>query len=266
MIEAAVAFLFGLLIGSFMNVCIYRWPRDLSVVRPRSHCASCEKTIAWYDNVPLLSYVILGGRCRHCGSRIPARYPIVEFATAACFFYFVWKLGPTLSAVKMCVFSAIMIGLFFTDLEERILPDELTLGGALAGIVFAAFVAMPSLLVELLWLAGVTITNQRVASLTESAAAGGLSAGMLWLLGWAYLKIRHKEGVGLGDVKLMLVIGAFLGLGGVLQTMLIGAVGGSVIGGAYIWLAGKERDYYLPFGTFLAAAALGVAILSHQPF
>ena len=135
LIEACLALLFGLLIGSFLNVCIYRWPRDLSVVRPRSHCIACDKTIAWYDNVPLLSYALLRGRCRYCGARISWRYPVVELATGLLFFSFVLALGPTLAALKMCIFSAMLVALVFSDFEERILPDEFTLGGTVVGLI-----------------------------------------------------------------------------------------------------------------------------------
>ena len=143
MMEALLALLFGLLIGSFLNVCIYRWPRDLSVVRPRSHCIACGKTITWRDNIPLVSYLLLRARCRHCGARISLRYPAVELLTGLCFFYFVWTLGPTVPALKMCVLAALLIGLLFADLEERILPDELTLGGTVAGLIFSFFVPVP---------------------------------------------------------------------------------------------------------------------------
>ena len=107
MLEAVVALMFGLLIGSFLNVCIYRWPLDLSVVAPRSHCIACDKMISWYDNVPVLSFVLLGGRCRNCGVRISFRYPVVELATGLLFFYWVWKFGVTPLAIKMSVFTAI---------------------------------------------------------------------------------------------------------------------------------------------------------------
>src|ERR1039458_3022541 len=154
MTAAILAFLFGLLIGSFLNVCIYRWPRDLSVVRPRSHCPSCEKTIAWYDNVPLLSYALLGGRCRRCRARIAIRYPVVELLTGLCFSYFSWPLGPTLLVLKMCVFAALLTALLLCHLEERILPDELPLGGALAGLAFALFVPTPDITAQAMcWIA-----------------------------------------------------------------------------------------------------------------
>jgi leader peptidase (prepilin peptidase)/N-methyltransferase len=128
--EALLALLFGLLIGSFLNVCIYRWPRDLSVVRPRSHCPACEKPIAAWDNIPLVSYVMLAGKCRQCGARISPRYPFVEFATGALFFYFVTAFGPTALAAKLCCLSAMLLALIVTDFEERILPDEFTIGCA----------------------------------------------------------------------------------------------------------------------------------------
>src|SRR5262249_14339124 len=170
--EALFALLFGLLIGSFLNVCIYRWPRDLSVVRPRSRCPACEKPIAACDNIPLVSYVVLGGKCRYCRTRIPWRYPVVELGTATLFFFFVAKLGPTLLAAKMCCFSAMLLALVFTDLEERILPDEFTLGGTLLGLIFALLVPFkPEMMTApvLFWPFGLEVTG-RWASLAESAA------------------------------------------------------------------------------------------------
>ena len=263
MIEATLALLFGLLIGSFLNVCIYRWPRDLSVVRPRSHCPSCEKTIAWYDNIPLLSYALLGGRCRHCRARISPRYPVVELLTGTLFFVFVYTLGPSLAALKMCVFSAILVGLVFADLEERILPDELTLGGALVGLVFAVFVPVPDITAQaLLWLAGLDLTPGIPQSLAEAAFGAILPALFLWGGGWVYYKVRHREGLGFGDVKLIAMVGAFLGLRGALLTLILGSIAGSVLGYGYIKLTGKDASTYeLPFGSFLGAAALAVALI-----
>jgi len=141
----SIALLFGLLIGSFLNVCIYRWPRDLSVVRPRSYCPACEAPIAWYDNVPLVSYAILGGRCRHCGARISLRYPLVEALTGGLFFLLVYRYGLTLFTGKMCVFTAMMVALLFTDLEARILPDEFTVWGTVVGLLFALRAPAPPL-------------------------------------------------------------------------------------------------------------------------
>ncbi|PWU03446.1 MAG: prepilin peptidase [Terriglobia bacterium] len=247
MIEAVLAFVFGLLIGSFLNVCIYRWPRDLSVVRPRSRCNACEKTIAWHDNIPLLSYALLRGRCRHCGSRISARYPAVELLTGLLFFYFVWTLGPNLTALKMCVFAAILVALIFTDLEERILPDELTLGGTLLGFAFALFVSVPE----------PSFFTERARWLIGALAGAVVPTFFLWLAGWLYKLVRHREGLGLGDVKLIAMVGSFLGLSGALLTLVAGSLMGSLIGYGYIRATKKDPSTYeLPFGTFLGVAAL----------
>ena len=262
MIEAIVAFVFGLLIGSFLNVCIYGWPRDLSVVRPRSHCPSCEKMIAWYDNIPVISFVTLGGQCRHCKARIPLRYPVVELMTAFLFFLYVLALGPSLEALRNCVFSAMLIGLVFADLEERILPDELTLGGTVVGIALSLFVPVPSNTAQaILWLLGHE-PRGRMQSLVESLFGAGLPALLLWGGGWLYEKVRHREGLGFGDVKLIAMIGAFLGLQGALATLVLGSLAGSLIGYAYIYLTKKETSSYeLPFGTFLGFAALAVSLM-----
>ena len=261
MIEATLALLFGLLIGSFLNVCIHRWPRGRSVVRPRSHCVRCRKTIAWHDNIPVVSYALLGGKCRHCGRRISLRYPTVELLTGLLWFFFVWKGGLGLAAIKLCVFSAMLVALVFSDLEKRILPDELTLGGTLVGLAFAAFVPLSDESSSgLLWLAGFEPSGPMLW-LSQAAMGATVPAFFLWLGGWLYLKIRKREGLGLGDVKLMMMIGAFLGLQATLATLLTGSIVGSVISLLYIWIAKKDAsEYQLPFGTFLGAAAIVVAM------
>jgi leader peptidase (prepilin peptidase)/N-methyltransferase len=262
MIEALLALLFGLLIGSFLNVCIYRWPRDLSVVRPRSHCPSCGKMIAWYDNIPVLSFLLLHGRCRHCKARIPVRYPIVELMTGALFFYFVYTLGPSATALKMCVLAALLVGLIFSDLEERILPDEFTLGGVALGFIFALFVAVPSDFGSLLVFLALHKDLTGVAKwVTEAACGSLLPAFLLWVAGELYFRIRHREGLGLGDVKLIAMVGSFMGLPGALWTLILGGVSGSILGALYIKATGKEfGTYELPFGTFLGVAALVLAV------
>ena len=256
-----LALLFGLLAGSFLNVCIHRWPRGRSVVRPRSHCVRCRKMIAWYDNIPLLSYLLLGGRCRYCKRRISPRYPLVEALTAGLFFYFVATLGLTAAALKMCVFSAMLVALIFSDLEKRILPDQFTLGGLVIGLIFAAFVPVPDNTVAmLLWLLGVEPTG-RLQSLAESAFAAVLLAGILWAGGAIYFKLRHRAGLGLGDVKLVAMMGAFLGLHLALEALVVGAIAGSIIGMAYILATHqKASTYELPFGAFLGAAGLAMAL------
>jgi leader peptidase (prepilin peptidase)/N-methyltransferase len=259
MIEIALAFIAGLLIGSFLNVCVYRLPRDLSVVKPaRSFCPFCEETIAWYDNIPVLSYILLRAKCRHCGAHIPLRYPVVELVTAIAFATSVAMFGVTAPALKYALFSAIMIALIASDFEERILPDEFTIGGAVLGLIVAWFVPLHGefalFVVPYSW-------GPRWISIVESLIGGAVSSGSIWFAGWLYEKFRHREGLGFGDVKMIFMIGAFLGLPGALLTLiaasLIGAVGGLI----FIHFSGKDASTYeLPFGSFLGAAALAIAV------
>jgi leader peptidase (prepilin peptidase)/N-methyltransferase len=261
LIETLVAALFGLLIGSFLNVCIHRWPRDLSVIRPRSACPECEQPIAWYDNIPLLSYVLLRGQCRQCGIAISWRYPVVELLTAISFAYFVHHLGVSVPAIKYCVLAAILIGLIFSDLETLLLPDELTLGGVIIGLGFALFVPVPDSMLQLVaTLAGFEAPG-RAGMIGEALLGAIVPAGAIWFGGWLFEKLRHKEGLGFGDVKMLAMIGAFLGIRGALFTVILGSVAGSIIGLAYIKITGKDASSYpLPFGSFLGAAALVAAI------
>src|SRR6202140_1153220 len=195
MMIVLLAFLAGLLIGSFLNVCIYRLPRDLSVVTPpRSFCPECEKTIAWYDNIPVISYFVLRARCRHCNARIPVRYLLVELSTGAAFALCVAALGLSLPALKYAIYSAIMIALVASDLEERILPDEFTLGGTLIGLAFSPFVPLEH------YFAAMFIpysAGERWQSFGESAFAAAVGSGSIWLVGWLYEKLRHRGGLGL---------------------------------------------------------------------
>lgn len=257
MLAASLAALFGLLIGSFLNVCIFRLPRDLSVVKPRSYCPECEHPIAWYDNVPLLSYLLLRGHCRHCGKPIRARYPIVELITGVLFFWIVFHFGLSFEAAKLCTFTALLIGLGFADLEERILPDEFTLGGIGLGVLFAVFVPVSGLMSMLLphsW-------GDRALSVCDAAFATALASGMLWTLRVLYFHARHREGMGMGDVKMIGMLAAFLGLPGALLAMMAGAVLGSIGGLTYVLVNRKSiATYELPFGSFLSAAAIVVAL------
>jgi leader peptidase (prepilin peptidase)/N-methyltransferase len=265
LIEAIPALLFGLLIGSFLNVCVHRWPRGRSVVKPRSHCVRCRKIIAWYDNIPVLSYLLLRGRCRHCGRHISARYPTVELLTGLLFFFFVYSLGPTLVALKMCVFTAMLVALIFSDLEKRILPDELTKGGVVIGLIFSIFVPVPDVTAQaLLWLCGVDLTG-RLQWVAESAFGALLPPAFLWLGGWLYWKTRKREGLGLGDVKLIAMVGAFLGLRGALLTLILGSLSGSILGAIYIKATRQElATYELPFGTFLGLCGILAAMVGQR--
>ncbi len=266
MIETLLAALFGLLIGSFLNVCIHRWPRDLSVVHPRSACVACEHQIAWYDNVPVISYIVLRGRCRNCGAAIHWRYPLVELLTAAAFAIFVHQNGLTIVAAKYCVLSAILIALIFTDLETLILPDEFTIGGFVIGIAFAFFTPVPDSTFRLISSLFGWLPTPRVLSVWEALVGALGPSGAIWFGGWLFEKLRHKEGLGFGDVKMLAMVGAFLGVSGTLLTIVVGALAGSIIGLLFIKLTGKDAATYpLPFGSFLGAAAL-VAALEGQNF
>ena len=258
MIEAVVAGMFGLLIGSFLNVCIYRLPRDLSVMSPaRSYCPGCEQMIAWFDNIPVLSYFLLRGRCRGCREKIPIRYLLVELLCGVMFFVIVYKFGFNLYAGRLVMFSAINVGLFFTDWEERILPDELTKGGFVAGLVWAYFIALPMGFTMLFLPVG---TPPQWISVAEAAFAGLLAYGAFWTLGWAYERFRGREGLGMGDVKMVAMMGSFLGLMSMLEGIMIGSVLGSVLGLIFIkWKGEDGAQYEIPFGSFLAVGGLAAA-------
>ena len=251
--EYGIALVAGLLIGSFLNVCIYRWPRDHSIVWPGSRCTSCGHPIAWYDNVPLASYAVVGGRCRHCLARISWRYPLVEALTAGLFVAAVAVWGLTPAAGKFALFAFLQLGMIFSDFETRLLPDQFTKGGIVLGLALAWLVPLREGFVRYLLLPDQT----RLASLLEAGFAAAFTSGALWLTGWVYSRVRKREGLGFGDVKMIAMIGAFQGISVAMLTLLVGCVGGSIIGLLYVWLAKKDmRTYELPFGSFLGAAAL----------
>lgn len=256
-LEVVIAVLFGLLFGSFLNVCIYRLPRDLSVVWPGSHCLECGHFLAASDNIPVVSYLLLGGRCRYCRTSIHWRYTLVEALTGLLFGLGVYLWGPTAQAAKFAVFAFLLMGMIFSDLETRLLPDEFTKGGIVLGILISLVVPMKMALAAVflprLW--------GPVASLADSLLGAAFVSGALWGLGAAYSKIREREGMGFGDVKMVAMIGAFLGLAPALMTMFVGCISASVLGLGYIFLTKKDlHTYELPFGTFLGVSALVVAV------
>ncbi len=254
-IAAALA---GLLIGSFLNVCIYRVPRDLSVVRPRSFCPECGKPVAWYDNIPVVSFLLLKGRCRNCGKAIGLRYLLVELTTAALFAATVAHFGWTLNGLKWCLFEAIMTVLFWVDLEERILPDEFTLGGSALGLLFAFFTKVPGDLGVLL----LPSWGTRGQSLFEALAGALVLTVPLAAIGFIWGRVTKREVLGMGDVKLVPCIGLFLGLEAGIQTLLLGSLAAVVLGGIYIFLTKKKaREYPLPLGSFYCGAAAIVPVL-----
>jgi leader peptidase (prepilin peptidase) / N-methyltransferase len=230
-----VAFVAGAAIGSFLNVVIYRLPRGQSVVGGRSMCPCCKRVIAWYDNVPLLSYALLRGRCRRCGWKIPLRYPAVELLTAGGAVLAVASRGWTLAALWLFAFLAVMIAITFIDWEHQIIPDALSIGGTVLGWA-GAWVCLDIKLIDSL-----------VGSL--------VGAGLVLAIALAYKAARRVDGMGGGDVKLMAMIGAFLGWRMVFAVLLIAAAAGSVYGLYLMHRARGDRRTAVAFGSFLAPAA-----------
>ena len=231
--------LVGLMIGSFLNVCIYRLPRRESIVWPASHCTSCDRPLAWFENVPVIGWLALRGRCRTCGSRISAIYPLVEVTTGVVFAggALVYGLSPLLF-VRLA-FACALIVLFVIDLQHRILPNVITLPGIVAG--FAASLFLPPG-----WL----------SSLIGIVAGGGI----LFAIAEAYYRLRGIEGLGMGDVKMLAMIGAVLGWPLMLLTLVFASFAGSLVGVGLIASGRGGMQAALPFGTFLALGALVAAV------
>ena len=250
-------FLLGLVIGSFLNVCILRIPADKSIVMPASSCPKCGKGIAPYDNIPVLSWLILRGKCRNCKTKLSGMYPAVELLTGLLFLTCYFVFGVTVDALKWQVFSALLVVLTITDVRERILPDEVNLFGFGAGLLFTLITKPFD--GTALWLANRWFEfppPDRALSFADGCLGALAGSGLLWLVAEGYFRLRGREGMGLGDVKMMAAVGAFLGLKRTMMTVLAGSLLGSVIGILLISLTKKGRDYELPFGTFLGAGAL----------
>jgi leader peptidase (prepilin peptidase)/N-methyltransferase len=242
-IVAVALVVVGLMVGSFLNVCIYRIPERRSVVSPRSRCAACDRALEWYENIPVVSYVVLRGRCRTCGARISLQYPIVELLTAALFVveYYVVGVSPLL-AVRIA-FGCVLIVLFAIDLEHQLLPNVITLPALCAGL--AASIFLPP-------------------GLRDALIGALVGGGILFLIAEVYFRVRHEEGMGMGDVKMLAMIGAFLGWKLTILTLILASVGGSLAGVLLLVTQRGNLKAAIPFGTFLAAGAL-VASLYGEP-
>ncbi|MGH7524963.1 MAG: prepilin peptidase [Gemmatimonadales bacterium] len=236
-----IAGAFGLLIGSFLNVCIVRWPALQSVVRPRSRCPQCGAPIAWYDNVPVISWLVLRARCRHCALPIPWRYPLIELVTAAIWIAAAWAYGYDLEALRAAIFGTLLLGIAVTDAREYIIPDEFSLGGIALGILLA-------------FAAGWSGHPANAHALPWPAAVLGAVAGfvLLWLVAFLGTKALGQDAMGGGDIKMLAMIGAFLGWQGVLLTLFLGALLGTLI---FLPIKLSGRDKLVPFGIFLAIGA-----------
>lgn len=261
--DAGLAGVLGLLVGSFLNVVIYRLPQmlerqwaeecaelagkpmdaapPLSLVAPRSRCRQCGHVIRWYENVPVLSYVVLRGKCSACGAAIGLRYPTVELATAALFSFCVWHWGATPAGAAWCGFSAAIVALALIDWDTTLLPDDITLPLLWAGLILAALRWTEVTLPQALW----------------GAVAGYLS---LWLVYQGFKLLTGKEGMGYGDFKLFAALGAWFGWTALVPIILMASVIGAVVGIAMKFSSGLREGGYVPFGPFLAGAGLTAMI------
>jgi leader peptidase (prepilin peptidase) / N-methyltransferase len=248
---------FGLIIGSFLNVCILRIPERKSIVLPASACPKCGAAIRPYDNIPVVSYLLLGGKCRACKTKISAMYPLVELLTALLFYACYRAFGLKPEALKWALFSALMIVLVFTDFRERILPDAVNYTGLRLGLLLSLFTQPADGTAR--WMASRLLDfppPMPALSLVDALLGAAVGSGLLWLVSEAYFRLRRREGMGLGDVKMMLLTGAFLGAKRTLLTIMAGSLLGSILGLAFILVRRKDSNYELPFGTFLGMAAL----------
>jgi leader peptidase (prepilin peptidase)/N-methyltransferase len=281
-------FLFGIVIGSFLNVCITRIPEDLSIVSPGSRCPKCKTAIRFYDNVPVFAWMWLRGKCRACGEPISVMYPLVELATGLLFVAAFLEYGITQATVKWLFFTCLIVVLTITDLRVRLLPDLVTWPGFAAGLVLSAFVPPSGGFGQALsW----RLLHQRLqtnaAGLVDAILGAAFGSFLLWGLAAGYKLVRKREGMGLGDVKMMAMVGAFVGLRGTFWTILLGSLLGSVIGLSVVvalYLGGWGRrlaergsrrglgtvdglrwtiasQYQLPLGTFLGIGALAIVYL-----
>jgi leader peptidase (prepilin peptidase) / N-methyltransferase len=231
-----LAFVFGATVGSFLNVCIWRLPLGESIVYPSSHCPSCGTRIRHRDNIPVLGYVLLGGRCHSCGSHISLRYPAVELLTGFSATLLLYHFGLSVTLATYGLFVGALIVITFIDIDHQIIPDVISLPGVVLGLIFSVFgYAVP------LW---------------DSVVGAALGGGLLYLVAVAYRAWAGREGMGGGDIKLLAMIGAFLGWQGVLVTLILGSFTGAVIGIALIVARGADSRLPIPFGPFLALGAV----------
>ena len=235
-IWSVTALVFGLVVGSFLNVCIYRLPRSESIVYPGSRCPTCETPLKWYHNIPVLSFIALRGRCAFCGAPISLAYPLVELCMGVLSLALFVKYGPSLTFAAFFLFVAALLAVAFIDLRTRIIPDVISLPGIAVGLLF-------SLIRD-----DITVWASIIGLL-----AGG---GSLFLVSWGYYLLTKREGMGMGDVKLMAMIGAFLGWQAVIFVILSSSLIGAVTGTFLMFRKGEDSKFAIPFGPFLSLGAL----------
>lgn len=230
------AFIFGTVVGSFLNVCICRMPKDESIVSPPSHCPTCDYQIRWYDNIPLLSYLLLRGKCRGCGSRISLQYPLVELLNGLLTLALFLRFGPSLSFLALFLFCSSLVVITFIDIEHQIIPDEISLSGIMIGFALSFFLPWQTWLNSLLGIL--------------------LGGGSLLLVAYGYQWLTGKEGMGGGDIKLLAMMGAFLGWKAIPFIIFASSLVGSVVGVTMMLLQKKDSKLAIPFGPYLAFGAI----------
>ena len=230
------AFIFGAAIGSFLNVCIFRLPAETSIVKPSSRCPHCHHSLRYYDNIPLISFMILRGKCRDCGGKISWRYPLVELITALLALLLFLKFGLTLTFLTNFVFTAVLIVITFIDLDHQIIPDIITLPGIPIFFLAAIF------LVKIPWL--------------DSLFGLLIGGGVLFMIAFVYEFISKREGMGGGDIKLLAMIGVFLGFKSLMFILLFSSFSGAIVGITAMIIKKQDMKYAVPFGPFLSAAAV----------
>ena len=256
-----ISVLFGAMIGSFLNVCICRVPEGKSIVTPGSHCPRCGKAIRWYDNLPLISFLLLRGRCRHCHGSISVQYPLVEGVTALLSLLLFMRFGPSLQYVIYFAFAAALVVVTVIDLYHQIIPNVISLPGIAAGLLASWFLPNPALLDGLLrgllfqaGRIGVNLSNH--AAFVDSLLGILLGGGSLLLVIHLYYWLRKAEGMGGGDVKLLAMVGGFLGWKAVIVTIIFSSFIGSIVGVALMVRKGKDLKYAIPYGPFLSLGAM----------
>ncbi len=235
-IYASFALLFGMVVGSFLNVCICRMPQNKSIVTPPSHCPHCSYQIRWYDNIPLFSYLLLRGKCRGCGAHISLQYPLVELLNGVLTLFLFLRFGPTLAFAVLFLFCSALVVITFIDIEHQIIPDEISLSGIIIGFVFSFF------------LQGHNWLNSLLGIL--------LGGGSLLLVAYGYQWLTGKEGMGGGDIKLLAMMGAFLGWKAIPFIIFASSMIGSIVGISIMMLQKKDSKLAIPFGPYLAFGAV----------
>jgi len=236
-------FLLGSVVGSFLNVCIYRLPREKSIVHPPSACPGCEKPIRFYDNIPIVSYILLKGTCRDCGAKISIRYPIVELLTGILYVTLLREFGLTFELAVFLLFVSLLVIISFIDLDFRIIPDILSIGGLVAGFILA----IPRPFFKYL---------SPKFGILDSLYGILVGGGILFAIAWIYEFFTKREGMGGGDIKLLGMIGAFCGIKGVVFSLVSASFIGTLVGIPLILAKGRDTKYAIPFGPFLSLGAL----------